>query len=441
MSGYNKLETLLLDEIEQLFEEGKNINRDYFKKEVIESNNDKEKLLKIYTKLRHLSNKDSYIYIEPSKLEEIELESNISNIQDDIYNDIDFDYFYGAWLGRCIGCAWGQPVEGKTSEEIIKWYKNANKYPIKSYVPTISLDKRNEGLATDQKINRMPLDDDTRFTVLNYLLLKNKGLNFDSWDIGEHWLWNLPFRFVCTAETQAYLNFINLDSCTPWYKPKNAMEQLIDVNTYLNPYREYIGAQIRCDAFAYICAGKPLSASKLAYKDAYFSHTKNGIYGSMFFAALISSAFTVKDVNKCIDIALSVIPKKSRFYEMVNYAIKISKSNLNNDELIKEVLNWSKKYNWVHTLNNALICITAIIRHNNSFINALSFTIECGLDTDCNGATVGSFMGALLGEKEIPIHLKNPLNDTFSVGINPYNNYSIKEFSKELKDLHIKLSK
>ena len=443
MAGYNTLSTLLQEELDQLNEEGKAFNRDELCNRIISCGDDKSKLMEIYTDIQNLPMRKDFGYSEPSELEKIEEQSNVAALPEDAYTDIESNYFYGAWLGRCIGCAWGQPVEGKKSEEIVQWYKNAGKYPINFYVPTVSGEQRNEGPATDEHLRGMPLDDDTRYTVLNYLLLKSKGYEFDSWDVGEHWAWHLPFRFVCTAETQSYYNFLSIDKCTPWGKPEGAMELLKEAktNTYLNPYREWIGAQIRCDAFAYVAAGMPKLASRLAYKDAYFSHTKNGIYGEMFFATLISAAFVYKDIDKCMDIALSVVPVNSRFYEMVLWTRKLAASNLSREELMAELLEWSKQYNWVHTLNNAACCIAAILRYGNDFRKAVAFVVECGADTDCNGATVGSFMGALLGAENNPEDIADGLKDTFSVGIAPYDQYSIKGFADEIKSLREKLNR
>lgn len=438
MAGYNTLSTLLQEELDQLCEEGKAVDREKLRERIIACGSDKEKLMAVYADMCELPMCKAFGYDEPSELDEIEAKSDIASLPEDLGTSIDADYFYGAWLGRCIGCAWGQPVEGWKSKDIVLWYKNAGKYPIRSFVPTVSGEKRNEGSATDEKLSGMPLDDDTRYTVLYYLLLKSKGYKFDSWDVGEHWAWHLPFRFVCTAETQAYYNFLSIDSCTPWGKPANATELLKEAktNTYLNPYREWIGAQIRCDAFAYVAAGKPKLASRLAHTDAYFSHIKNGIYGEMFFAALISAAFVNKDKDSCIDIALSTVPKNSRFYETVLWAQRAAKSKMSREELMAALLERSEKYNWVHTLNNAAFCIAAITRYHDDFQKAVAFVVECGADTDCNGATVGSFMGALLGAKNIPSELSERLNDTFSVGIAPYDNYSIRGFANEIKELH-----
>lgn len=160
----------------------------------------------------------------------------------------------------------------------------------------------------------------------------------------------------------------------------------------------------------------------------------------MFFAALISAAFTEKDVEKCFDIALSVIPKNSRFYEDAVWAKAQADSDIPRDELILSLLERGKKYSWVHTINNATFCIAAIMRYKNDFREAVTFAVECGADTDCNGATVGSFMGALLGEGGVPDDLKNGMKDTFSVGVSPYDNYSIRKFADEVKALHDSLN-
>jgi len=444
MAGAAKLKDLVTEEVNQLREEGRDIDVKYWREKIAETDYaDKDKLLEIYNQIINLPVKKDFPYNEPSDLEAIFAASGIASLPEDKYQDVDFDYFHGAWLGRCIGCALGQPCEAWTSETIINWYKNANKYPIKGYLPTVSGENRNDGLATDDIIKGMPIDDDTRFTVLNYLLVKDKGVNFDTWDVGDHWLMKIPLHVIFTAELQSYLNFANSDECIHGYKPQNPLEILNreKVNTYLNPYREWIGAQIRADAFGYLAAGMPRLAAKMAYTDAYFTHTKNGIYGEMFFAALIAAAFTQKDFDTAFNTALAVIPANSRFYEEVVWTKNLAESDIPRDELIKTLAEKANIYHNVHTINNAAFCIAAMARYKTDFWEAVAFSVECGLDTDCNGATVGSVMGALLGAKQIPDFASAPLRDTFSVGVHPYDNYSISKFAMEVKTLFDNLNK
>lgn len=441
MAGSGRIEHLLHEELHQLFQEGRAIDRDFWAKEIDACGFEREKLMAVYERLQALPMREDFPYTEPTLLAEIKKESGVDSLPADRFEAVDAEFFRGAWLGRCIGCAWGQPCEGWGMPAIREWYRNAGKYPVRSFFPTVSGEKRNEHWSTDEKICGMGLDDDTRFTVLNYLLLKEKGFAMDAYDVGNMWSYKLPFRFVFTAESQAYLNFINSEYIVPWGKPENPEEvmRLSKTATHLNPYREWIGAQIRADAFGYVCAGMPIRASELAYVDASFSHVKNGIYGEMFFAAMIAAAFTEKDAEKCFEIALATVPKRSRFAEEMLWAKSLAESDMSREELMDTLFETGKKYNWVHTINNATFCIAAIMRYKNDFRNAVAFAVECGMDTDCNGATVGSFMGALLGEAGIPKDLADAMKDTFSVGVAPYENYSIRAFADEVKELHEKL--
>ncbi len=442
MAGSGRIEWLVTDELTQLSEEGRDLDRDFWKKEIDACGSDKEKLMAIYEKLQTLPMRADYPYEEPSDLAEIKKASKVDTLPADKFTPVELTYFHGAWLGRCIGCAWGQPCEGWAMPDIRKWYKEAGKYPVSYFFPARSGEKHREHFSTDENLDGMGLDDDTRFTVLNYLLLKEKGFAMDAYDVGHMWTYKLPFRFVFTAESQAYLNFINCEDVLAWSKPENPDEVMrqAKVATYLNPYREWIGAQIRADAFAYVCAGMPIKASELAFVDASFSHVKNGIYGEMFFAAMIAAAFTEKDVEKCFDIAMATIPANCRFAEEMKWAKELAESDLDREELMDKLYANGEKYHRVHTINNATFCIAAIMRYKNDFRGAVAFSIECGMDTDCNGATVGSFMGALLGSEGIPADLAEAMKDKFTVGVTPYDNYSIKGFAAEVKELHEKLN-
>lgn len=437
MAGYQKLSVLLSEELDQLEEEGREFcKKDYLKK-IEECKDDKESLLLLYDELCRLPRRNDYPYIEPSSFDEIMAEASPAVKVCDINSSLLEDKLYGAWLGRCIGCAVGQPVEGWSRADIKKWCEGADAYPLSGYIPTHSRAEE-AGMkffidaCTTEHIDGMPSDDDIRFTVLGLDMMKKIGTGFDSWDVGSHWLSMLPLRFVCTAETQSYLNFANLDCNGPWkVKPDNAAELARESALYLNPYREWIGAQIRIDAYGYVSAGNPAKAARLAYEDAAFSHVKNGIYGAMFFSAFIAAAFSSDTIKEAAETALSFVPMKSRLYETLKRAIQIGESAKEEEDLLESVLKVGEKYNWVHTINNAAICTAVLIYTSGVIEEAVPLAVMAGLDTDCNGATVGSICGAFSGACKLPDSLKTPLRDTLFSELPGYHPIAISELARQ----------
>ena len=66
----------------------------------------------------------------------------------------------------------------------------------------------------------------------------------------------------------------------------------------------------------------------------------------------------------------------------------------------------------VHTNNNAAICVLSLLYGRMDTVDAIAIGVMCGLDTDCNGATVGSIVGAAAGKKRFRPDLAARLNDT-----------------------------
>ncbi len=222
------------------------------------------------------------------------------------------DRIHGAWLGRCAGCLLGKPIEGVRTPALNKLLAQHGLEMIPDYlwrlpglteascassgVPHLWRDARG--------VSAMPEDDDTNYTVSSLLLVQNKGIDFTPEDVADFWMSNLPVLHVCTAERVAYRNVIN--EIGP---PQSA--------TLCNPYREWIGAQIRADFFGYLALGRPEWAAEMAWRDASISHVKNGIYGAMWVAAMLASAAVETDVRRVVAVGLSEVPANTRFAEAI----------------------------------------------------------------------------------------------------------------------------
>lgn len=455
MAGWTNLESLVKDEITQRMEEGCNILG--FNERFEDLKKDEEKLMIFYNELMALPVNDSFDC--PNELDAIKaLRPNGPRKLNITYEEKELiDKFHGAWLGRCIGCALGKPIEkddfmegshGRAGWENVKlWFEGANAYPISNYTPKNSTakDKYNLSIGWDnstlENIEFMETDDDIRYTVLGLKMLEEKGLDWGSWDLGKFWHNNLTYQQVCTAETQAYLNFTQVTTHLEWYKPEQWNEKAEWVRTYLNPYREWIGAQIPVDGYAYSCAGNPELAAELAWRDASFSHVKNGIYGAMFMSSMISAAFVETNMKKIIEIGLSEIPANCKLAYEIKKAIDIAENTTDELDLVEKIWNEFNHYHCVHAINNAALCVAALIFGENDFEKTIAISVLGGWDTDCNGASVGSIIGAVLGEKAIPEKWKKPLNDTLYSAIPGFHPIAISECAKRSYDVYKKINK
>lgn len=447
MAGWEGIERLLQKEVRQRREEGYLVEEDnpVFSREKGEH---PDLLRTLWSRFDDLPKQQGYPFVEPNVLASILAQPSFPTPS---FSPISFDRFHGAMLGRSIGCVLGKPLEvgpyfwESTKQRpgwkaIRRWFEGAGRTSISDYVPSkseASQDGLYVGCEASQKehLRFVESDDDIRYTILGLELLETKGFDFTPFDVGKLWHRLLPYQMVCTAETQAYLNFANVTNHIQPEASVYSNETADYVRMFQNPYREWIGAQIRIDGYAYAAAGNPLLAAKLAYQDATFSHVKNGVYSAMFFAALIALAFVEKDGKRCVDLAMSVVPKRSRLSSYLQKTIDLATEIHDLDALMERVWEYLLDYDPAHSINNACICVAAILYGNGDFTKSIGAAVGFGLDTDCNGATVGSFVGALVGEAGIEDHWKQPLNDTIESLIPGYHPVSIKALAKRFQAL------
>lgn len=367
------------------------------------------------------------------------------------------DKFHGAWLGRSVGCALGLPIEGDPFAgggggrpgwmNIELWFRGADAWPIRGYVPLHSRAEVNHGLAikqdrlaaTRENLKFMVSDDDIRYTVLGLLLLEKHGADFDSWDVGKFWHEHLPYALVCTAETQAYRNFAQETNHLHGAKPADWRQRLERVRTHRNPYREWIGAQIRVDGYAYAAAGRPEVAAEWAWRDASFSHVKNGVYGAMFCAAMVAGAFVETDPVKLVEVGLAQIPQRCRLARDIRRAVTLAQAAPTALDLVESIEKAFGHYHWIHTNNNAALVAAALIFGKGDFETTVTTAVLGGWDTDCNGATAGSIAGALVGASAIPTRWSAPLNDTLYAQIPGFHPIAISECGRRSHALFTRL--
>ena len=407
-------------EVTQREEEGCDVGDLRNQVETAVQNNDSKALNDLYDGLDALEPTEKFAYDEPSTLAEIRQlrpdgprRVSISINEEDLYNRI-----YGGWLGRAAGCSLGKPVEGWPRERIDEYLETHQALPLENYLP---FDGKfiNEHLksSTLGNIEFMARDDDMDFPILGLIALEERGTSFTSRGMSNVWMSYMPANLLYTAERAAYRNF------TMGHMPP-------DSASYRNPFREWIGAQIRADIFGYVTPGWPEKAAELAFKDASISHVKNGIYGEMFVAAILAGTYMSEDIVEIINIGLSEIPEKCRLAEAINKTLSWCQE-LNDWEAV-----WTKikaeygHYSGVHTINNAALVVLGLYFGTSDFEKGIVISVRSGWDTDCNGATVGSILGLKNGAKGLPSKWIGVLNDRLMSSVREFNDNKISELAR-----------
>ena len=436
----------MLVEWKQMMDEGKNVEHLRKKcEEIVEQSKTtdcEEAALEIFRQMENAPKRSDYPYEEPSAYDEIRqcVEGNDEvSWEEAIGEERLKEKIAGAWIGRISGCLLGKPMECLKSGVIRTILEDTENYPMNRYVDSREFPEelpqkvRMDRFSAWQKCwidkvgGKAPVDDDTNYTVLNMRLIDEYGADFKPDDVLEAWLYWMPMFSACTAERVAYRN-----AAGGMYAPQTA--------AHMNPYREWIGAQIRGDFFGYLNPGNPQKAAGMAWRDASISHVKNGIYGEMFIAAMLAKAAVCDDIKEVITCGLKEIPAASRLSEKVKMVMKWYDGGVVEQDAFEKIHTIYDEYDqhhWCHTVSNAMIVAAALLYGEKDFGHTISRAVQTGFDTDCNGATAGSVLGMMLGEKRIPNQWPDGFNRKLQTSINGYYEVTVDQLvDKTMQLIH-----
>ena len=390
----------------------------------------------LYDEIQALPPRADYPYVEPDIITDIRAQRGpaVSLPPVTLSREALYDRILGAWLARCAGCLFGQPVEGWYRGRIQGFLNESGNLPVTWYmssdVPAVLKEKydvRDEGGPYGARyknwinhVDAMPEDDDTSYTVFALKLMELRGRDFTPEQVGEEWLASLPLLRTCTAERMAYINLANLV-----LPPLSAVKH--------NPYREWIGAQIRGDLFGYVNPGDPETAADMAFRDASISHVKNGIYGEMYAAAMIAAAFAADDPALIVKAGMGQIPQKSRLHEKLNALLTGWERGVTLEMFLKDFYqeyDETNPHHWCHTIPNALLVTAGLLYHGMDFVPSMAFGTTAGFDTDCNSATIASVIGAAKGASALPQKWFAPLQDTVRTCVAGYSRMAITDLAQ-----------
>ena len=284
------------------------------------------------------------------------------------------DKVYACWQGKNIGGTMGAPFEG-----------------------------------VREKLNL------TGFTTAAGKIIPNDDL-----DLQLAWLQAAEFE-GCKKLTAEKLGEYWLSLVIPYWAEYGIAKMNMESGLYpsvsgdhANDWKHSNGAWIRTEIWATLAPACPDVALRYAMEDAKVDHgLGEGTYAAAFVAAIESAAFVISDVRKLIDIGLSKIPENSRMARTVRLILKAFDDGKTPDETRSMILEENSDIGdgWFQAPSNVGFVILGLLYGKGDFKKSMLYAINCGDDTDCTGATIGSIMGIIKGTAGIPEDWKNHIGD------------------------------
>lgn len=299
------------------------------------------------------------------------------------------DKIYACWLGKNIGGTLGTPFECRREQLDVKGFNSEPGNPLPN--------------------------DDLDLQLVWLLAVMEHGRNIDERLLGEYWL-----EYI-----SPFWNEYGVGK-------SNMMRGLIPPfsGEYENEWKHSNGAWIRTEVWACLNPGLIEETIRYGYMDACVDHGKgDGTYATIFVAAMESAAFVISDIRELIRIGLSKIPENCRFASFIHAVLDAYDGGKTWEEARKIVTDMALSFpdlGWFQAPTNVAYAVIGLLYGEGDFKKTLLTAINCGDDTDCTGATVGSILGIINGTKIIPEDWKAYIGDGIvTVAINRGAAYGI----------------
>jgi len=288
------------------------------------------------------------------------------------FNEAQFsDRVFACWLGKNIGGTLGMPFEGSRKAQNISFYTNV-------------------------KPGEPAANDDLDLQLLWLKALEENDGRVDARILGEYWLKFIPVNWneygVCKRNmSQGILPPVSGAFDNEQWKHSN-------------------GAWIRTEIWACLAPGCPGLAASMAREDACVDHGQaEGTMAAIFVAAIESAAFVEPDCDKLIAIGLAMIPQDCQVAKAVKVAQETHRAGKDWMTAQAEVIKATESTGWFQAPRNIGYVIIGWLYGQGDFGKSICIAVNCGDDTDCTGATLGSILGIINGSKGIPARWKDPI--------------------------------
>lgn len=275
----------------------------------------------------------------------------------------------GCWLGKAVGGTLGMPYEGQDGPLSLTYYDP---------VPT-----------------KMEPNDDLDLQVVWACVLaamKSPAVNRDI--LAAAWLEHVGFPFDEYG--------VALRNMRRGIKPPYS-------GSVDNWFAHGMGAAIRSELWACLAPGNPQRAAAFAYEDACVDHAGEGIWAEVYLAVLESMAFDGGDVRTLCRSALEAIPADSLLRRALQDTLEWADEPTAGPEVNRaRILSRYEHENFTDVLMNLCFIVLGVLAGEKDFGKGICTAVNCGKDTDCTGATVGSILG-ILNPNAIPDKWLRPI--------------------------------
>ena len=290
----------------------------------------------------------------------------------------------GCWVGKNIGGTLGAPMEGKRDIFDVSFYT--------------------------QSLQGEPIPNDDLDLQLVWLkAIEEKGLyNVNEQVLCEYWL-----AYVIGPWNEYGVAKFNM---------KNGLLPPLSGAVNNDQWKNSNGAWIRSEIWACMFPGEPDEVAPFAWYDACVDHTNEGIYAEIFIATMEAAAFIENNPRKLIDVGLIRIPKDCRVTRSIKLVIECFEHGDDWKTARNKIVEDSSDLGWFQAPANVAFVIIGLLYGKGDFSQTLCLAVNCGDDTDCTAATVGSILGIINGRSGIPVKWIEPIGDKITtVAVNPFH--------------------
>lgn len=305
------------------------------------------------------------------------------------------DKIKGAWAAQTIGVTFGSPIEFKYNSTMVQDNQRINWSDSAMIV----------------EFREKPGTYDDIYMDLTFMqVIEDKGLDAPAQDFANSFA-HADYKLWFANQTARYniLNGLTPPQSGYWLN---------------NPCADDIDFQIEADFAGLMSPGMVNAAAEFCDKVGHIMNYGDGYYGGVYVASLYSLALIsdgVEDIEPIAKEALKVIPAESKFAQCISDVIQWHHENPDDwkSTWFKVSRKWGtdtgsplgifKPFNIDAKINAAWV-LMGLLYGNGDFTRTFEIATRCGDDADCNPASAGGILAAIVGYDKIPDYWKQGID-------------------------------